>query len=97
MPFINGYFASSGKFRSDDIKTGNILAFVGSSAGATFFPNQVTLDDENTYPIEMQAFECPRFKDGEKYSVQQGAGMVVMEKEDKAEIEASVEFLKRCV
>ena len=94
VPFINGYFASSGKFRSDDIKTGNILAFVGSSAGATFFPNQVTLDDENTYPIEMQAFECPRFKDGEKYSVQQGAGMVVMEKEDKAEIEASVEFLK---
>ena len=54
----------------------------------------MTLDDENTYPIEMQAFECPRFKDGEKYSVQQGAGMVVMEKENKAEIEASVEFLK---
>ena len=94
VPYINGYFASSGKFRSDDIKTGNILAFVGSSAGATFFPDQVTLDDENTYPIEMQAFECPRFEDGEKYSVQQGAGMVVMEKEDKAEIEASVEFLK---
>ena len=94
VPYINGYFASSGKFRSDDIKTGNILAFVGSSAGATFFPDQVTLDDENTYPIEMQAFECPRFKDGEKYSVQQGAGMVVMEKENKAEIEASVEFLK---
>lgn len=94
VPYVNGYFASSGKFRSDDIKTGNILAFVGSSAGATFFPDQVTLDDENTYPIEMQAFECPRFKDGENYSVQQGAGMVVMKKEDKAEIEASVEFLK---
>ncbi|MCI6467185.1 MAG: extracellular solute-binding protein [Faecalicatena sp.] len=94
VPFINGYFASSGKFRSDDIKTGNILAFVGSSAGATFFPKQVTLDDEHTYPIEMQAFECPKFKEGENYAVQQGAGMVVMKKENPVEIEASVEFLK---
>lgn len=94
VPYVNGYFASSGKFRSDDIKTGNILAFVGSSAGATFFPKQVTLDDEHTYPIEMQAFECPKFKDGGDYAVQQGAGMVVMKKENKAEIEASVEFLK---
>lgn len=94
VPYVKGYFASSGKFRSDDIKTGNILAFVGSSAGATFFPGQVTLDDENTYPIEMQAFECPKFKDGEDYAVQQGAGMVIVKKEDTAEIEASIEFLK---
>lgn len=94
VPYVNGYFASSGKFRSDDIKTGNILAFVGSSAGATFFPDQVTLDDEHTYPIEMKALTCPKFEDGEDYAVQQGAGMVVMNKEDKAEIEASVEFLK---
>lgn len=94
IPYIKGYFASSGKFRSDDIKTGNILAFVGSSAGATFFPKQVTLDDEHTYPIEMQAFQCPKFWDGDNYAVQQGAGMVVMKKEDKAEIKASVEFLK---
>lgn len=94
VPYIKGYFASSGRFRSDDIKTGNILAFVGSSAGATFFPKQVTLDDEHTYPIEMQASACPKFKDGEDYAVQQGAGMVVVNKENKAEIEASVEFLK---
>lgn len=94
VPYVNGYFASSGKFRSDDIKTGNILAFVGSSAGATFFPDQVTLDDEHTYPIEMQALACPKFEEGEDYAVQQGAGMVVMKKDDKAEIEASVEFLK---
>lgn len=36
VPFVKGYFAASGKFRSDDINTGNILSFVGSSAGATF-------------------------------------------------------------
>ncbi len=94
IPYINGYFASSGKFRSDDIKTGNILAFIGSSAGSTFFPDQVTLDDTRSYPIEMEALACPRFENGENYSVQQGAGMVVTKKDNQAEIEASVEFLK---
>lgn len=32
VPYINGYFASYGKFRSDDAKTGDILALVGSSS-----------------------------------------------------------------
>lgn len=94
IPYINGYFASSGKFRSDDIKTGNILSFIGSSAGATFFPDQVTLDDTHTYDIEMQAFECPQFENSERFSVQQGAGMVVTKAGSEAEIKASVEFLK---
>lgn len=94
IPYINGYFASSGKFRSDDIKTGNILSFIGSSAGATFFPEQVTLDDNHTYDIEMQAFECPQFENSERFSVQQGAGMVVTKTDSETEIKASVEFLK---
>jgi multiple sugar transport system substrate-binding protein len=94
IPYINGYFASSGKFRSDDIKTGNILSFVGSSAGSTFFPDQVTLNDNLSYPIEMEALVCPRFEDSENIYVQQGAGMVVTKKESQAEIEASIEFLK---
>ncbi len=37
VPYINGYFASYGKFRSDDAKTGDILALVGSSSGAHTF------------------------------------------------------------
>ncbi|MGC4019627.1 MAG: extracellular solute-binding protein [Muricomes sp.] len=94
VPYVNGYFTASGKFRSDDIKTGNILSFVGSSAGATFFPDQVTLNDNYTYDIQMQAFETPQFENGERFAVQQGAGMVVTKTEDKAEIEASIEFLK---
>lgn len=94
VPYINGYFASSGKFRSDDIKTGNILAFVGSSAGATFFPKQVAQSDDTLYDIEMEAYICPKFEDSENYEVQQGAGMVVVKKENEIEIEASVAFLK---
>lgn len=45
VPFVKGYFAASGRFRSDDIKTGNIIAFVGSSSGASFFPDTVSRSD----------------------------------------------------
>lgn len=41
VPYIKGWFGASGKFRSDDVKTGNLLAYVGSSASSPFFPTQV--------------------------------------------------------
>ena len=91
IPFVNGYFASSGRFRSDDIKTGNILSFTGSSSGATFFPKKVTTEEEE-YEITMSVFPAPQFAGDRHYAVQQGAGMVVTKKSD-AEIAASVEFL----
>ena len=93
VPFVQGYFAASGRFRSDDVKTGNILSFVGSSSGATFFPQQVILSDTESHPIEMAVFPCPRFEGGGAYAVQQGAGMVVTTGTE-AEMYASVQFLK---
>lgn len=93
VPFVKGYFAASGKFRSDDINTGNILSFVGSSAGATFFPDEVIVNDTESYPIEMKVMEAPKFEGGKNYAVQQGAGMVVT-KTDEEQMYASVQFLK---
>lgn len=93
VPYIKGYFASSGRFCSDDIKTGNIIAFVGSSSGATFFPKEVILNDNESYKIEMSAFVAPQFENGEAFAVQQGAGMVVT-KSDEAKETACAEFLK---
>ena len=93
VPFVKGYFAASGKFRSDDINTGNILSFVGSSAGATFFPDEVIVDDTKIYPIDMEVLEAPKFEGGENYAVQQGAGMAVT-KTDEEQMYASVQFLK---
>lgn len=93
IPFVKGYFAASGRFRSDDIQTGNIVAFVGSSSGATFFPDKVILSDTESYDIEMKAMESPGFAEGEKIAVQQGAGMVVTNT-DEAQIQAAVTFLK---
>lgn len=93
IPFVKGYFAATGRFRSDDIKTGNIIGYVGSSSGVSFFPDVVNRNDQESYPIEMEVLPCPGFAGGEGYAVQQGAGMVVTEGSE-AEIYASVEFLK---
>ena len=93
VPFVKGYFAATGRFRSDDIKTGNIIAYVGSSSGASFFPDVVSKSDNESYSIEMDVLPVPGFAGGGAYAVQQGAGMVVTEGSE-AEIYASVEFLK---
>lgn len=92
VPFVKGYFAATGRFRSDDIKTGNIIAYVGSSSGVSFLPESVSISDTENHPIEVEILPCPKFSGG-NYAVQQGAGMVVTEGSE-AEIYASVEFLK---
>ena len=40
VPYISGYFASNGRFRSDDMKTGDLIALTGSSSSATYFPHR---------------------------------------------------------
>ena len=93
VPFVKGWFAASGRFRSDDIKTGNVLGYVGSCSSATFFPTRVTNDANESHDISMKVLLSPEFADGEKVAVQQGAGMVVTAGKEE-EIKASVEFLK---
>lgn len=93
VPFVKGHFSASGRFRSDDVKTGKAIAYVGSSSSATYFPNQVIISDTESYPIEMMTLPCPVFEGGMSYAVQQGAGMAVTNGSEQ-EIAASVEFLK---
>ena len=45
------YFGAYGSFRSDDVKTGDILAYTGSTTSAMYFPDQVELDS-GAYPID---------------------------------------------
>ena len=93
VPFVKGWFAATGRFRSDDIKTGNVLAYVGSSSSATFFPTKVTNDANQSHEIRLKTLPAPQFEGGEAVAVQQGAGMVVTAAKEE-EVEASVEFLK---
>ena len=93
VPYIKGWAASSGRFRSDDIKIGSILAYIGSNSSATYFPTQVMLSDTESHDIALKVLPTPHFEGGKKVAVQQGAGMAVAKTTD-AEVEASVVFLK---
>lgn len=92
VPYVKGYYASYGKFRSDDVKTGDIIAYTGSTASVFYFPDKVETDGR-TYPIEYIMLDAPKFAGTEGYRVQQGAGMAVT-KSDAAHEYASCQFLR---
>ncbi|MCM1027295.1 MAG: extracellular solute-binding protein [Roseburia sp.] len=92
VPMVKGYFGAYGSFRSDDVKTGDLIAYTGATTSAMYFPNQVELDD-SSYPIDYLVIEAPVFEGGQPFAVQQGAGMVVTKSDEKHEY-AAVEFLK---
>lgn len=93
LPYLNGYYTASGRFRSDDMKTGDLIAYVGSSASASFTPTAVSPASGTRYGIETQTLPAPEFEGGKSVAVQQGAGMVVTKSDDRR-VEAAVEFLK---
>jgi len=93
VPMIHGYYAKSGRFGSDDVKTGEAIACVGSTSGATYFPDEVIINDTDKYPIEMMVLPAPQFEGGDNVAVQQGAGLVVTNTDEKGTY-ASVQFLK---
>lgn len=93
VPFVKGYFAMEGRFRSDDAKTGKVIALVCSTTGAAYYPDKVTLNDDTIYPIENAVLQIPNFAGTEPYAVQQGAGMSVIKSDEKTEYACAV-FLK---
>lgn len=92
VPMVKGCFGAYGSFRSDDVKTGELLAYTGSTASAMYFPDQVELDG-GSYAIDYAVLPAPVFEGGENIAVQQGAGMVVSKSDERREY-AAVEFLK---
>ncbi len=87
-----GYYNAVGKFRSDDIKSGELVAYVGSSSGAAYFPSWIEKDNAKV-PITLLALPFPTFQNGEAYAIQQGAGMSVSASTPEKQ-EGSAVFLK---
>lgn len=92
IPFVKGYYFSHGRFSSDDAKTGDILALVGSTSGTVYFPDEV-YEGEKAQSIEAVVLPLPNFEGTGPCCVQQGAGFCVPESSDGKE-EAAVVFLK---
>lgn len=93
IPYIRGYFAKTGRFCSDDAKTGTVLSYVGSTAGASYFPTEVTFSQDDIVSIDVLTLPYPYFEDGKPFAMQQGAG-ICMTKSDVAHEYAAAEFLK---
>lgn len=92
-PYLNGYYANYGKFRSDDEKTGDILAYIGSTAGAQYFPLEIAVGHAKTYQIDSVVLPYPVFEDCTPYAIVQGAGFAVT-KSDAVHEYVCVLFLK---
>ncbi len=92
-PYVNGYYLKSGRFSSDDAKTGSVLAYTGSTAGAAYFPVTVSYSEDEMVDIEPLVLPYPHFENKQAVAIQQGAGMCVT-KSDKAHEYASMLFLK---
>lgn len=88
---IKNYFYESGKFRTDNIKSRDIISYIGSTSGASYFPTWVD-NNGNQEDMELQVLPYPNYKDKTAYFIQQGAGMSVTKASPK-EIEASILFL----
>ncbi len=92
-PYVYGYFDKSGRFSSDDAKTGTVLAYTGSTAGAAYFPTEVAFSDKDVQKIEPLVLPYPCFENGKRIAIQQGAGMCIT-KSDDAHVYAATLFLK---
>ncbi|MCM1099842.1 MAG: extracellular solute-binding protein [Clostridium sp.] len=92
VPMVKGYFGAYGSFRSDDVKTGDLLAYTGATTSAMYFPDAVELES-GRYEIDYLVMAAPIFEGGADYAVQQGAGMVVSKSDERHEY-AAIEFLK---
>lgn len=93
VPYVKGCYTMQGRYRSDDVKLGKSIAIICSTTGTAYYPEEVTIDDDYTYPIENMVLPVPNFEGTEPYAVQQGAGMSVISSNEKKEY-ASAVFLK---
>lgn len=93
VPYVKGYYTAQGRYRSDDAKIGSIIALICSTTGAAYYPSEVTINDDYSYPIENIILPVPNFEGTDPYIVQQGAGMSIIKSDEKTEY-ASTVFLK---
>ncbi len=93
VPYVKGYYGEVGRFRSDDMTQGYIMAYSGSTSGAGYFPQTVELSGDEKYDTSCLTVPYPTFDGAQNIMIQQGAGMVVSKSDTQRE-QAAVDFLK---
>lgn len=93
VPMLKGYFKKVNQFSSDDVRTGEVIAYVGSTAGAGTFPKTVTRGVTSVYKAEPAVYPYPVAQGGGKIAPLRGAG-VCMTASDASHEYAAALFLK---
>lgn len=91
--YLNQYYGAFKRFRSDDIKSGDILGCICSSTGGNYFPSKIQKNAEESYDIESYVTTVPVFSGGTKLAVQQGAGIAISKSTELKEYACAI-FLK---
>ncbi len=92
VPMVKGYFIKEAKYATQDIKIGNSIASLGSTAGTIYFPKQKYINDEG-FDIELKILSAPYFNKDSRYFALQGGGVFGISSTEKKN-KACVEFIK---
>lgn len=92
-PAVKGYLAIYDGYGSDLIKTGRVVASIGSTAGVLFYSDIVTYEDNLTEAAEILVLPYPVTKGGGNVTLQRGGGMCIFKSNQAREYAASL-FLK---
>jgi multiple sugar transport system substrate-binding protein len=92
-PAVKGYISVYDGYGSDLIKTGNVVANIGSTAGVLFYSDIVTYEDNTTEPAEVLVLPYPVIDKGKRIAIQRGGGMCIIKSNEVKEYAAGI-FLK---
>lgn len=92
VPHMMGWYKSE-TFNQDGIKSGNLLAYIGSSAGAGYFPEDVIVSGAESYPIDCSVLPYPTFEGRAELMTQRGANLCGFASDEAHEL-AAAEFMK---
>ena len=92
VPHLMGWYRSS-TFNQDGVKSGKLMAYIGSSAGAGYFPSEVIVNESRSYPVDCRVLPYPTFEGRDGYMTQRGANMCAFASDPVHEY-AAAEFMK---
>lgn len=87
-----GYYDAVGLFRSDDIRSGDIISYAGSSASYAYIPSWIEVDGDKL-DIDWTSVDYPYFEGEQPYVLSQGAG-ICMAKTTNERQEGAALFIK---
>lgn len=90
---ISGGLWLGGGYATDPLRTGEVVASVGSSASVLYYTNEVIRADNTSEIVEFDIMPVPTFAGGEKMVMQRGAGICTVKSTPEKE-QAAIRFLK---